>query len=318
LTGRWGVYAGSHDGVYPAWQSASGREKELLAKVALRPRVRWVGGWIPDRDVYEKLRADIRQEQKGDPDVLVPIAVFREFANGESRRDEPITEAQQDSYRGFVDNAARAIGRSRVMIVLEPDLAVGLKGWRPNVRLEMVSYASRVFGALPRTTVYLDAGDADWLKVPDAVSMLLKAGIRHVRGFALGATHYSSTRANIRYGAQVVAALADAGVPGRHFVVDTADNGRPFTWPQYWAAHPRGDFDNAETCTSRADRRCVTLGIPPTTRVTARRWRLGPEVRQLAGRHVDAFAWFGRPWLVRQASPFSRARTLQVARTTRW
>lgn len=146
--------------------------------------------------------------------------------------------------------------------------------------------------------------------------MLLRAGIAHVRGFALGATHYDSTAANIRYGAELVRELEEAGVPGRHFVVDTADNGRPFTWTEYRTKHPRGDFDNAEVCRTRQERRCVTLGIPPTTAVARPRWGLPEDARDLALRHVDGYLWFGRPWLVRQAAPFSLQRTLGIARTT--
>jgi endoglucanase len=65
-------------------------------------------------------------------------------------------------------------------------------------------------------------------------------------------------------------------------------------------------------------RRCVTLGIPPTVRVAADRWRLSERVRDLAAEHVDGFVWFGRPWLYRQADPFVMKRALTMARTTPW
>jgi hypothetical protein len=31
---------------------------------------------------------------------------------------------------------------------------------------------------------------------------------------------------------------------------------------------------------------------------------------------VDAYLWFGRPWLYMQADPFDKPRALQLARTT--
>ncbi|MGZ4437500.1 MAG: glycoside hydrolase family 6 protein [Nocardioidaceae bacterium] len=316
--GRWGVYTGGADGIYPAYEQATGTDKDLLAKIALRPRVRWFGSWIPDDQIAAKVRDYIETTQNGDPTVLVQMAVFREFPTGEGHRDDPLTAADQASYRTWIVNAAGAIGSARVAMVFEPDLAVGLKGWRPAVRQKLVAYAARVFGALPNTSVYLDASDADWLKIPDAVSLLLNSGIRNLRGFALGATHYNSTAANVLYGKQLVAALAKAGVPGRHFVVDTADNGRPFTWLQYYDAHPNGDFDNAQTCTTKTQTRCVTLGIPPTSRVAAAAWHLGPAARDAARKYADGYLWFGRPWLYRQASPFKRDRALAVARTTQY
>jgi hypothetical protein len=314
--GTWGVYTGNQDGVYPAWQSATGTAKQLLAKEALRPRVRWMGSWIPNDQIGAKVRDYITQTQAGDPNVLVQMAVFREFPRNESHKDDPLTAADQASYRRWIDNAAAGIGSARVAMVLEPDLAVGLKGWRPAVRQKLVTYAAQKFGALPHTAVYLDASDSDWLKIPDAVSLLTRSGIRYLRGFALGATHYSSTAENLAYGKKLVAALAKAGVPGRHFVIDTADNGRAFTWLQYYAAHPKGDFDNAQVCTTTSQRRCVTLGIPPTWRVDDSRWHLSDTARATARRYADGYLWFGRPWLYRQATPFTRYRALAVARTT--
>jgi endoglucanase len=244
------------------------------------------------------------------------MATFRLWPHSEHHRDDPVTYAERVSYRQWVDNVAVGIGASRVVIVVEPDLAVALKGWRPIVRLHLARYAARVFSSLANATVYLDASDSDWLKVPAATAMLVKAGVAYTRGFALGATHYSSTADNIAYGKQLVASLRQAGVPDRHFVVDTADNGRPFTWPQYWAAHPGGDFDNAETCLTTLQVRCVTLGIPPTTNVADPRWGLPEELLGPARRRCDAYLWFGRPWLYRQATPFDLVRSLAIATTT--
>lgn len=314
--GTWGVYRGSADGVYPAYRRATGTRKALLAKVALRPRVRWFGTWMSAAQASAKIRDYIVTTQAGDPEVLVQLAVFRLWPHGEGAKNQPITAAQQDAYRRWVDAAAQAIGSSRVAIVLEPDLAVSLGGWQPQVRAALTAYAAHAFAQLPRTAVYIDASDSDWLPVPKAVDLLLASGIREARGFALGATHYSGTAQNIAYGRSIVTALAAAGVPGRHFVIDTADNGRPFTWSQYWAAHPHGDFDNAQPCRTLTQVRCDTLGIPPTWEVADPRWGLPADLQQAAASFVDGYLWFGRPWLYRQSSPFKLGRTLKVAATT--
>jgi hypothetical protein len=60
----------------------------------------------------------------------------------------------------------------------------------------------------------------------------------------------------------------------------------------------------------------VTLGIPPTTDVSNRRWGLSPTARRLAGSLVDAYLWIGRPWLYMQNDPFDLQRTLALAATT--
>jgi endoglucanase len=311
----WGI--DTHDVLAKAYTAATGTNKKLLGKMALRPRSFWFTDKVPPYLVTRRIRDYVAMSQAGDRDALVQLAVFRLWPEGEAARNKPLTVAQRKAYRRWVRKAARGIGSARVALLLEPDLAVSLKGWRPAVRLGLARYAVRVFSALPRTTVYLDAGASDWLTVPMAVSMLRRAGIKYVRGFSLGATHYTSAAAEIAYGTQIVTALRRAGLPRKHFVVDTSDNGRPFTWNQYWADHPRGDFDNAEHCLTRTQRRCVTLGIPPTTAVAAPRRGLSLQRRKQAQANVDAFMWFSRPWFV-YAYPayFSLPRALAVARTT--
>jgi endoglucanase len=322
--GRWGVYRGPWNGIYPAYQRAGGATKALLGRIALQPRMIWFAANLPTSRVGADVRDVIAQQQDGDPHTLVQLAVFRQWPREESGRGTPLSRAEQQDYRAWVDQVAAAIGDARVAMVLEPDLGLDAvpnnprdrRTADPATRLGLVRYAAQRFGALENTAVYLDASDADWLSVAKEVPLLEAAGIEYVRGIALGATHYSSVADNIEYGASLVRALARAGYPDVHIVIDTADNGRPFTWAQYYAKHPHGDFDNAEPCRSTSETQCDTLGIPPTTHVTDPRLGLTDEQTRDAQLFVDAYLWFGRPWLVRQASPFSLSRSLQVARTT--
>jgi hypothetical protein len=213
-----------------------------------------------------------------------------------------------------------------VAIVLEPDLALAFN--RPDktgrrtkgtaARQKLAAYAASVLHTHnPQAAVYLDAGDADWLSADQAATLLTHSGIADVRGFALGATHYSSVGDNIDYGTRILSALAADGIDGKKFVIDTADNGRPFTWAQHRSEHPGADFDNAATCRSASDSTCDTLGVPPTTDVAGQDGLdLTARQRMNALCYVDAYLWFGRPWLIRQASPFSLTRSLEVARST--
>lgn len=322
--GPWGVYTGDSDGVWPAYERAGGADRALLAKVALQPRVRWLHSGIGTGELGEKIRGEIAQEQDGDPDTLVQFAWFRLWPDGEGRRNRGLGPREQSDYRAAVDTAVSAIGDARVAIVLEPDLALtappmqrgAMSTADPGVRQSLVAYAAQRFSSLPRTSVYLDAGDADWLSEDKALGVLENSGIQYARGFALGATHYSSVPMNVSYGADLVADLARDGHAGKHFVIDTADNGRPFTYPEYYAKHPRGYFNNAETCGSSGEEHCDTLGHAPTWQTDTDDLGLSDAERQEAASYVDGYLWFGRPWLVDQAAPFSQARTLQVARTT--
>jgi hypothetical protein len=312
----WGVYSGTQDGVHPAWQKATGTPKTLLAKVALRPRARWYGSWITTHDIRAQVRDDIVLEQQGDPNVVVPMAMFRLWPHHESHKDDPLSPAARQAYRNWVSAAARGIGSARVLMILEPDLPVALNGWRPSVRLRLVNYAARTFGALPNATVYLDGGGSDWLTAAKAASMLEAAGVSHVRGFALDGTHYTSTSSNLVHGRQILAALAQRGFPGKHFVVDTSDNGHPFTYAWYYRTHPPGPFGGAAACKTKTQHQCVALGIPPTTHVAAAAWHLPTRAAGMARRWCDAYVWYNRPWLKNGTYPFQLDRTLAIARTS--
>ncbi|MGZ4244930.1 MAG: glycoside hydrolase family 6 protein [Solirubrobacteraceae bacterium] len=309
----WGNYTGPQDEVFPAYGAASGRDRQLLGLIALRPRVRWFGAWYPDDAIEQTVRDYIANVTGGNPDVLAQMAVFRLVPWEHAACRSLPTAAQQASYQRWIDAAAAGIGSARVALILQPDLPFELcVPHRSSLPLRLVAYAARVFGALPHTTVYIDAGAGDWPTVGQAVSMLRGAGVASVRGFALNATHYDPTAGEIAFGARVVHALAASGIPGRHFVVNTADNGRPFTFQQYHGPN----FDNAAVCRTCRSMRCVTLGIPPTWQVTDRRWGLAPRSSALAAAEVDGYLWYGRPWLVDQSDPFDLDRAVALAATT--
>lgn len=308
----WGNYSGPLDEVFPAYRQAQGADRSLLGEIALRPRVRWFGAWYSDAQARQTASRYIANVTAGNPDVLVQMAVFRLRPwEGEACRRLPTT-AEQVSYERWIRAFAAGIGNARVALILQPDLPFALcVPHHSKLPLHLVAYAADVFAALPRTTVYIDAGAGDWPTVGEAAAILRVAGVRQVRGFALDATHYDSTSNEIQFGQRVVRRLAALGVPDRHFVINTAQNGRPFTYQQY------GDpsrYDNAAVCSSPAARRCVALGIPPTWDVASPRWPLSPRIRRLAARYVDAYLWLGRPWLDHQSDPFDLARALALAR----
>ncbi len=303
----WGHYTSKYDDSYGAYLKASGHDKDLLGKIALRPKVRWFGSWIPNGQIVGKIRSYISTSQGGNKNALVSLAVFRLWPhNGEAGKNIPLSLDDRNSYRQFIRGVATAVGSTRTAIVLEPDLAVSLGGYKPETREALTKYAAQTLAANKNTSVYIDGSDADWLSVDKSVSMLKSSGVSYARGFALGATHYDTVSHNTHYAAQVVAGLAKAGIKGKHAVLDTADNGKGFTYSHYYSEHPKGDFDNAEVCTSKSDTTCDTLGHPPTPYIPA----------SSESGNIDGYLWFGRPWLYRQNSPFKTDRALGLAATT--
>lgn len=315
----WGVYTGSGELSWAPYARAKGRQKELLGKIALRPKAKWFGSWIPDGQIARKVRDYVANATGGDKDVLVQMTVFRMVPWEQQACKRLPTAAEKVSYRRWIKRFARALGDTRAAIVVQPDgpFAMCAPGGSP-VLSQMVAFATRRLAALPNTTVYVEAGSASWSRSdPErAAELLVRGGVADARGFHLNTTHYESVEDQVRFGARVVEALAGRGLPGKHFTVDTAENGRPFTYSDHVARYDPKTFNNAPTCRTRTQLKCVTLGIPPTTEVADPRWGLPDDVMALASSYVDAYLWAGRPWLHFQSDPFDRKRALAVARTT--
>jgi hypothetical protein len=309
------VYTGSGEQSWTPYLRAHGRTKRLLAKIALAPKAKWYGQWIPAGQITAKVRDHIRIAQAGDPEALVQMTVFRlKPWEDEACKRLPSTREQRD-YKKWIDRFAAGIGEAHVALVLQPDgpFALCAPGGS-QLPSQLVGYAAHVFSALPDVSVYIDAGASDWLRndPAKAVQLLTPAGIDTARGFALNSTHYASTSSEIAFGTAVVQALAAAGYADKHFVVNTAANGAPFNGYDY-----RGrNFDNAATCRTKGQQACVTLGIPPTADVANPAWGLSATDAADAAAYVDGYLWVGRPWLYMQSDPFDMKRALAVARTT--
>jgi len=323
LAGRpWGVYKGRAEQSWQPYVDATGTTKTLLGRIALRPKAKWFGGWIPDADIAKKVDAYIENAQAGNPDALVQMTIFRMKPWEHEACGRLPTAAEQASYKQWVNRFAAAVGDAHAAIILQPDGPFALcapKG--STLPSTLVAYAARVLSAQPNTAVYIEAGAADWPAagrqggVDAAVKILVRAGVKYTRGFALNGTHYSSTPNEVARGAAITRALADKGIHGKKFVVNTSNSGHPFVFGAYTGSDP----DNAFVCASKTEPRtktCVTLGIPPTADVTNTKWRLPSTTRTQAARYVDAYLWFGRPWLYRQADPFVMTRALQLVRST--
>jgi endoglucanase len=174
----WGINKGSQNPLWPTYARSTGSTRALLGKIALRPRARWYSSYIPTSKIAAKIHTDVTQEQGGNPRVQVWMALFRLWPHAESSYRKPMSKADISSYKAWMRATARAIGKTRAAVVLEPDLAVAFNGWRPAVRFGLVRYAAQLLSKLPNTTVYVDAGASDWLSVRDATSMLKSTRVR--------------------------------------------------------------------------------------------------------------------------------------------
>lgn len=312
---KWGVYKGNADMSWAPYVASKGTERELLAKISLRPKAQWFGAWISNATIGTKIDQYIANATGGDPDTLVQLTMFRMKPWEHDTCKRLPTDAEISSYKQWTTRAAQAIGSQHTALILQPDGPFALCAPKQaTIYSRLVAYAAKKYSALPHTSVYIDAGASDWpSKDPKkAADIAVAGGVKYARGFAFNSTHYATTPNEIAAGTLVVAELNRRGITDKHFVINTSSNGQGFTFGTAKGAHP----DNADVCKNLTETHCVTLGIPPTTRVASSKWKLGDTDQAKAAKYVDAYLWFGRPWLNMQASPFVKSRALQLARTT--
>lgn len=308
----WGNARGPHEQLMDAYARAKGQQKRLLALAALHPKAHWFGQFSSKR-LFKLVRHYIASATGGRPDVMVQFVDFAMSPWETTLCSRLATPAEQATYKRWTTTFAKAIGRTHATIILQPDGPFALCAPHHSHQPEnLIKFSVRTFDALPNTTVYIEAGSADWRKPPAMVRMLRLDGVARVRGFALDTTHYDKTPSEIRYGTQIVKGLDRIGIENKHFVIDTVDNAQGFTYQHA----PGPTHGTPRVCMSRTEHRCVTLGIPPTWRVDQPAWQLPPAVGRLAARNVDAYLWFGRPWLRGGINPFLLQRTLWMCRTT--
>lgn len=312
---RWGTYLGPQDMAWAPYENATGHQKKLLARIALQPKAKWFGAWIPNGEIKSRVREYIANATGGDPSVIAQLTLFRMVPWEQETCTRTPTAKEKRSYKQFVSRFAEGIGNARTVVVLQPDGPFANCG---AVYSKLISWSAEKLGTLPRTNTYVEVGSSAWNHddPANAVKLLVRGGIQYTRGFHLNTTHYQPTETEVRFGAEVVKALAAQGIRNKHFTVDTAENGHPFTWEWFQQHHPNALWNNAPTCRRQSQDHCVTLGIPPTTHVAAKKWHLPADVRRLARTYVDGYLWAGRPWLHNQTAPFDMKRALSMARTT--
>lgn len=320
LAGReWGVYLGLQDPAVIGWNKLGQSQQDQLAPIAMIHKAKFFGRWITDAQAEQKTKEYIEDTQAGDPDKLTILTLFRMFPwEGEASILKRLpTPAEQAAYKKFVTGMAQAIGGNRVAVVLQPD---GFFAWKaftvlaPKVGRKKALLPSRMLAwtaktlnaAGPHVSVYVDMGSEDWAlgKVAPVAKFLKLCGVKYARGFSLDVSHKNYLDREVLFAQKVAQALAKMGLPGKHAVIDTSDNGQPFAGreinPPGAPYTPPGEID---PCTQKNQGKpCTALGVPPTTDVDNPDWNLKADVAKAAAKYVDAYLWVSRPWLPDQGA----------------
>jgi endoglucanase len=204
-----------------------------------------------------------------EPGTVPLLATYRVVDGHCGHWADPV--ADQSSYDDFVSRLAQGIGDYRAVLFLEEDSLITspcLSARGLAVRLNELRRAVDILTAdCPRLVIYLDAGAADAIPAGRMASMLRRAGVAKVEGFFLNSTHFDWTSSEIKYG-ETLSRLTG----GKHFVINTGDNGRGPLAPR-----------------DRVRQGNELLCNPPGR-------GLGPRPTSNTGyRNVDAFAWTTNP-----------------------
>lgn len=239
------------------WREFRPDDAALMNQLSKQPTALWLrnGGVAAEFALRTHVRKAMRQG-------TLPIVVVDGIPNRDCDRVKAGDLEPAAEYRRWIEKLRETLGRSPVVVVLEPEalrhLETCLQPAQQEERLTLLREAASLLEKGTRATVYLAAGIAG-NEPPDIMAKRLqRAGIAEVRGFALNAGDYVDTKRTITYGVWLAELLGD-----KPFIVDTSRNG-------YGA--PEGD-----TCNARER----ALGLPPT----------------LDTRHrlIDAYLWLATP-----------------------
>lgn len=180
--------------------------------------------------------------------------------------------AEAAAYKEWYRKFAQGVGNNRVVIFYEIDALITAKclsaeGLR--TRIDEMRSAIDTLSRLPHAVVYVDAGASD-ARPPQNMAKLLRAvGVEKIQGFFTNSTHQNKTAREIAYGNAISKLIG-----GKHFVINTATNGRGALRPR-----DRVRYGNSIRCNAPGR----GLGVRPTAEIPPRFPRL------------DGLFWIGNP-----------------------
>ncbi|KQV14265.1 MULTISPECIES: glycoside hydrolase family 6 protein [unclassified Kitasatospora] len=180
-----------------------------MAKLASWPEADWFTDGTP-AEVETRARTLARRAARtGTVPVLVaynvPLRDCSQYSSGGAQSDA--------EYQAWIAALARGLGKSKAVIVLEPDALANLPsdcgpdsdptGAVTAGRIADLNYAIDVLEQQPNTVVYLDAGNSHWQSVGNAAQRLLQAGVERAQGFSLNVSNFFATGLSDHYGTWV-------------------------------------------------------------------------------------------------------------------
>lgn len=232
-------------------------DARLMDKIASQPESVWLGDWNPNPQQDANNFTNAITQQGAYPVFVlynVPLRDCGSYSAGGAQSPQ--------AYRDWVRGVAAGIGNRKAAVILEPDGLSNIdcmSAADQATRISLINEAVQILSASGSVSVYIDAGNPNWVPADVMANRLKAAGIANARGFALSISNFFTDQQNVDYGTKLSQLTG-----GKRFVAERSRNGLGPT-PDYQWCNPAG----------RA------LGLPPTTNT-------GNSL-------VDAFLWVKGP-----------------------
>ncbi len=227
----------------------------LIGDMVTTPQAVWLNGGTPaqvKKSVQKTVFGAALQKS-------VPVFVVYDIPGRDCAQYSAGGALSLSDYGAWIDGVASGIGKSKAVVILEPDglgLLPSLCGLSSTVypftdadRYAELNGAVDRLEQQPNTSVYLDATHSAWLNVPDASTRLVTAGVQRAQGFFLNVSNFQFTSNLTQYGTWISDCItyATAVSPGNYGCPDQYWNGGP---PNNWngvALNNYGQWSDTQT-----------------------------------------------------------------------
>jgi endoglucanase len=189
----------------------------LLDRIASQPVATWIGDW--ERDVRGTVS---RITSLAANNGTAPVLVAYNIPNRDCGSHSAGGAGDAQGYARWIRDFAAGLGGRHAVVVLEPDAVAQtscLNAEQKEARLGMLRDAVDVLKS-NGARVYVDAGNARWMKPVEMAGLLRRSALDKADGFALNVSNFIPNSESIHYGEQISALAGN-----KHFIIDTSRNG---------------------------------------------------------------------------------------------